>query len=621
MRAIAFLLWCATAVAQDAQFLDWMNGIAQRQLVERAGTIAQIRTTAEAEARKKIVRGRILQLMGGLPDYRGPLNPRVTGVVKREGFEIRKVIFDSLPGIFVTANVYVPSSAGMHPGILLPLGHWEQGKTAVQLISSNLALRGFVVLAYDPVGQGERQQAFDKRTGKSLAGGPTEQHFMLGAQSLLVGQSFARYRIWDARRGLDYLVSMREVDPSRIGVTGCSGGGTLTTYISALDERVKVAAPACYMNSFATLFPGDVGDSEQSLPGFLSSGLDQTDYVEMFAPKPWLISSTEGDFFTPAGAKQVYDEARHWYGLYGAEEKVHWVVGPGGHGTPLKVRQAIYDWMEQWLMPGKAHVPEVAAKTVSDHELWAAEGGQVSNLPNSRDLYLYVRESLGQRGSRTEMMAELRRLLDVERREMPPLHTSIAGEGASRRPAVLMLGESKAGDAFREDRVVSTLTVAGLQASRALSGGWLPNTRMSLIGRNLPMLRVAEILAGVEQLRQRSDVDPAHVSVAANGVAGVWALIAAALDNRIDRVWVDRTPFSLRGAFDSPVHENLHDAVILGFAKKWDLDDVVAEIGAGRVIWTDPTDWMRNVVPVNAPYVRYRTADESRRTWVVPPEF
>src|SRR5947208_9594223 len=204
MRAIAFLLCCATVAGEDAKFLDWMNGIAQRQLAERANTLAQIHTTAEADARKKIVHSKILELMGGLPDYRGPLNPRVTGVVKREGFEIRKVIFDSLPGIFVTANLYVPSSAGMHPGILLPLGHWPQGKTAVQLISGNLALRGFVVLAYDPVGQGERQQAFDKRSGKSIAGGPTEQHFMLGAQSLLVGQSFARYRIWDARRGIDY---------------------------------------------------------------------------------------------------------------------------------------------------------------------------------------------------------------------------------------------------------------------------------------------------------------------------------------------------------------------------------------------------------------------------------
>ena len=217
-------------------------------------------------------------------------------------------------------------------------------------------------------------------------------------------------------------------------------------------------------------------------------------------------------------------------------------------------------------------------------------------------------------------MTELRRLLEIEKREMPPLHSSIAGEGSSRRPAVLIVGESKAGEALREQRVVSTLAVAGLESSRALSGEWLPNTRMALIGRNLPMLRVAEILAGVEQLRERSDVDPAHVSVAANGVAGVWALLAAALDSRIEKVWLDRTPFSLRAAFDSPVHDNLHDAVIPGFAKMWDLEDLVAEIGAGRVIWTDPTDWMRNVVPVTAGFVSYRSADDSSRELGCPSE-
>ena len=107
------------------------------------------------------------------------------------------------------------------------------------------------------------------------------------------------------------------------------------------------------MNSFQTLFTGSIGDSEQSLPGFLAAGLDQTDYVELFAPKPWLIASTEGDFFTPAGARQVFEEAQRWYRLYGAEDRIRWVVGPGGHGTPLVVREAIYAWMIRWL--GQRH--------------------------------------------------------------------------------------------------------------------------------------------------------------------------------------------------------------------------------------------------------------------------
>ena len=210
----------------------------------------------------------------------GPLNARVTGRIDRPRYTIEKVIFESLPQFYVAANLYLPKEGGKHPGVLRPMGHWEEGKVREQVMDANLAMKGFVVLTYDPIGQGERQQAYDSRIEASLIGGSTDQHFQAGAQSILAGENFARYRIWDAKRALDYLVSRPEVDADKIGVTGCSGGGTLTTYISALDPRVKVAAPACYINTWHYLFAGPTGDSEQSFPFFLSSGLDVADYIE-----------------------------------------------------------------------------------------------------------------------------------------------------------------------------------------------------------------------------------------------------------------------------------------------------------------------------------------------------
>ena len=149
----------------------------------------------------------------------------------------------------------------------------------------------------------------------------------------------ARYFIWDAKRALDYLASRPEVDPARLGAVGCSGGGALTTFIGALDPRVKAVAPACYINSYRLLFAGPDPDSEMSWPNFLASGLDMADYVELSAPTPWLILATEGDYFTPAGARLVYDEARRWFGLYGAEDKLRFFVGGGPHGTPLETRR------------------------------------------------------------------------------------------------------------------------------------------------------------------------------------------------------------------------------------------------------------------------------------------
>ena len=168
-----YLLACIVAgslLGADAgtPLVSEMNAIAQKQLKARADTIAAIRDVRAAERRKTEVRAKILSLIGGLPDYKGPLNAKITGTLQRPGYVIEKVLFESLPNYWVTANLYRPERAGKHPAVLMSMGHWETGKAAAQVLSANLARKGFVVLAYDPTGQGERQQAFDPRWGRSL---------------------------------------------------------------------------------------------------------------------------------------------------------------------------------------------------------------------------------------------------------------------------------------------------------------------------------------------------------------------------------------------------------------------------------------------------------------------
>ena len=349
--------WLFAQPANEDALLRWMNQIAQEQLGRRDAALATIRNVADAERRKQFVRRTLLSLLGGLPEYSGPLNPRITGRIQAESYQIEKVIFESLPGFYVTANLYRPNQPGRYPGILLQAGHTQEGKPEGQRLAANLALKGFVVLAFDPVGQGEREQTYDRRVDRPLAGWSVPEHIQAGAQSMLIGESVARYFIWDAKRSLDYLVSRPEVDASRLGAVGCSGGGALTTFIGALDPRIKVVAPACFINSYRLLFAGPDPDSEMSWPRFLASGLDMADYVELSAPKPWLILATEGDYFTPAGAKLVYEEARRWFGLYGAEEKLQFFVGAGPHGTPLETREQIYKWMIRWLKDGRRRFP------------------------------------------------------------------------------------------------------------------------------------------------------------------------------------------------------------------------------------------------------------------------
>src|SRR6266481_4996328 len=548
-KAILIFLLGASLKAED-RFLDWMNQIAQQQLDKREAAVKAVQSVDQAEARKRWVRAKILELIGGLPDYNGPLNARVTGRIERPRYVIEKVIFESVPNYYVTANLYRPRSRGKYPAVPFPLGHWDMGKVAAEQIAANLALKGFVVLAYDPVGQGERQQAYDRRLRASLGGGSTDQHILAGAQSLLAGESFARFRIWDAKRALDYLVSRPEVDAEKVGCTGCSGGGTVTTYISALDPRIKVAAPACYMNTFRLLFNGPTGDSEQSIPNFLAAGLDLADYVELFSPKPWLMVSTVGDFFPIEGARHTYQEAADWYALYGAKDKIAWAVGPGGHGTPLEDREAIYGWMIRWLKDGRGNAKEEPVELTPPFDLRATESGQVEG----RDLYEIIRDDFRRKqssGSREEMLAEIRKsaalpgtgamyaigagngLSEAVTIETEPglmiSGTLFHRSGSGRKPAVLLVDgpPALAEELARNGNVVLSLTPRGLPAgqTRRLLGDWLTNTRALMIGRDLAGMRAGDIIRGIDQLAVRTDVDSTSIRAVARGVQGVWLLM------------------------------------------------------------------------------------------------
>jgi hypothetical protein len=643
MRKILLICICAFNVAAlpaaDDRLLQWLDRIAQQQLSDREATISSIHNQSEAKARQVRVRAKLLELLGGLPDYNGPLNARTTGRIERPRYAIEKVVFESLPEFYVTANLYLPREGGKHPAVLIPMGHWEQGKLAAQPIAANLAMKGFVALAYDPVGQGERQQAYDRRIEASLAGGATDQHFQAGAQSILAGENFARYRIWDGMRALDYLVSRPEVDADKLGATGCSGGGTLTTYISALDPRVKVAAPACYINSWRQLFAGPIGDSEQSFPNFLSSGLDVADYIELFAPKPWLINSTVGDFFPIEGARHAYQEALDWYRIYGAEDHIHWAVGPGPHGTPLEIREAIYEWMIRWLKDGRGNFREEPVEMAPDFDLLATPSGQVEG----REIYQVIEESFHKRmsqGSSEQLLTEIRkwsepgvsqpplvRVLDDKPGEVfrtqelalevePGLEISgtlYAPVANGRKPAILLvdldaaLAERVAG----RGEVVLNLRPRGIPAisTGEDQAATKQDIRAWVIGRNMAGMRTFDIQRGVDVLVSRPDVDAGSVRAAARNVSGVWLLMAASTDLRIGRIWLDHTPYSLRTALEVPLTRDLHDAVIPGFALHWDLEDLVKAMAPRPVLWSDPTDWMHKVVPHLSGFL-YRTFDE-----------
>ena len=389
-RLLVLLVASQLLSAQPGSFLTWLDRQAQQQLDQRERDVAAILTAEAADRRKVQVRQKLLTSIGGVPNYSGPLNARITGQITRERYTIEKVIFESLPGFYVTGNVYQPITRGRFPAVLIPAGHTQEGKPEAQQLAANLAMKGFVALTYDPIGQGEREQTYLPQLGRSLSGGGGNEHLELGARSMLLGQSVARYFLFDAKRSVDYLISRADVDGERIGVAGCSGGGAIATYAAAFDTRIKAAATACFLGSFRTLFTGPTADSEMTLPSLLSNGLDWADLFELRAPLPWLMLATTEDYFTPAGAQPVYEEARRWYGLYGAEDKIRFAVSKGPHGTPVESREEIYSWMIRWLKNGEGDARDEVVKLHTNRELQVTASGHVDGEVRSRKLHQII---------------------------------------------------------------------------------------------------------------------------------------------------------------------------------------------------------------------------------------
>jgi hypothetical protein len=649
--SVTFLLLGALPAqeAGDAPLLVWMNGIAQGQLQQRNDSILAIATLDQAQKRKRLVRAKLLEDLGGLPDYHGPLHARIIGRIHNDSYTVEKVIYESLPGFYITANVYRPNRPGRYPGVLLQAGHTQEGKPENQRVAANLALKGFVVLCFDPIGQGERVQTYSRQINAPLAGWSVPEHVEMAAQTLLINQGLARYFIWDAMRSLDYLAARPDVDASHLGSAGCSGGGALTTFTGALDPRLKVVIPGCYPASFRVLFSTMGPDTEMIFPNFLASGLDTADFVEQSAPVPWLLETTETDeyHFSHEGVRLVYDEAWRWYSLYHAEENLGYLMGPGSHGLPRISREAIYQWMIRRLKNGQGDAHEQPVTMYTNHELQVTSSGNVEDEPGSKKLHQILLADLHSRETRKtipELSAELTNLKIPTDRSTPAvkiLHETSGPGGrqeqiqfesdpgiwldatlylplsGNKRPAVLMVKGPEFFAVTSQAAMVQKMVEQGqvvlemqprtmpVQEHGPYTGDWEINARANLIGLNLPALRAHDILRGIDLLSARPEVDSESIRSMARGVEGVWLLLAAAADSRIKGIWLDRTPYSLRAALENSVAANLWDAAIPGFVLHWDLDDLVKAMGSRRVLWTDPTNWIRTVA-FAGPSFRYR---------------
>jgi dienelactone hydrolase/pimeloyl-ACP methyl ester carboxylesterase len=302
---------------------------------ERAGRLRSIKTRKQALAYQDDVRVSIRKALGTRP-RKTALNPQIVDAIERRGFRIEKILFESRPGCLVTANLYIPNKIdGLAPGVIASCGHSAEGKAApiYQEFCQRLALSGFVTLIFDPFNQGERDQYY-KLSDREIVRSSTHAHNMMGKQLDLIGEWFGAWRGWDAIRALDYLLTRPEVDPDRIGLTGNSGGGTMTTWVWGVEERFAFAAPSCFVTTFAHNLENELpADSEQYPPGVIGRGLDMADFMLAQAPKPVMLLGQKYCFFDRRGLKDASEDVRRFYSLVGApNDNTGYFLGPEGHG-------------------------------------------------------------------------------------------------------------------------------------------------------------------------------------------------------------------------------------------------------------------------------------------------
>ena len=579
-----------------------LNNQAFALLEKRDQEIARLKTAEDWRARQEFVKETLQKIIGPFPE-KTPLNPRITGVLERDGFRVEKIIYESFPGFYVTGCLFLPDKIeGKIPAILNVMGHNQESYQAelYQLIIQNLVKKGMIVFAIDPIGQGEHVQNYDPAVKFSSVGYSVEEHCYTGNQCFLVGSSLAKYFTWDGIRAIDYLVSRPEVDPERIGMTGFSGGGTVTSYVMAFDERVKVAVPCSWSTaSRRQLETKGTQDAEAEFYHGFKSGITFEDLLEVRAPKPTLLTFVSQDqYVSHQGAIEAYEEAKKAFTALGDGDNLLMVEDDTKHWMTPGIRTEIYKFfMKHFEIEGDSR--EEGYVLLTAEELQVTPTGQVSTYLGGNmvfDLNKQDAEKLigALEKSRSSGMAHLTRV-ETKAKEisgyLAPAAAettallngryqrdgyivgkyAIKGEGDYAVPFLLFVPDNlnekssamvylhpdgKAAEALPGGEIEKFVKMGYIVAAPDVPGiGETKNTATRgiatgytgvLIGRSVVGLQAGDIVRVVQYLKSRPDVDSDAVGAVGIGLMGIPVLHAAAFDKSIKNVTLSGLPVSYR---------------------------------------------------------------------------
>ncbi len=345
----ALLLPAIAGAAEPGASLTFLEFI-RRQAAELRAADTPPATLVEWERRRAELRRQLQAAWGQFPAEPCALEPRVLGTLQRDGYRMEKVMFQTRPGIWMTANAYVPASAGKSPAVLVVHGHWRGAKQdpVVQARCLGLVKLGFFVLAVDAFGSGERG------VGTALG----EYHGEMVAATLLpVGLPLSGLQVYENRRAVDYLLTRAEVDGRHFGITGASGGGNQTMYAGAWDERFSAVVPVCSVGNYQA-YLGAACCMCEVVPGALRF-TEEGNVLGLTAPRALMVVNATRDAvqFSVAEARKSLARAQPIFGLYGQADHLKHAVFESPHDYNQAMRETMYGWMTQHLKRSGAGSP------------------------------------------------------------------------------------------------------------------------------------------------------------------------------------------------------------------------------------------------------------------------
>lgn len=495
---------------------------------------------AQWQARKTLLRQQILSAAGLMPlPAKTPLRPLVTGKLDRDGYTIEKVALETRPGYWLGGNLYRPKGkSGKFPAILHPHGHWTYGRLENQPLCStptlaiNLARHGFVVFAYDMVGYNDTAQT---------------PHDFSTPEYQLWGFTPLGLQLWNSIRALDYLASLPDVDPAKLGVTGASGGGTQDFLLTAVDDRVAVSAP---VNMVSGIMQG--GCVCENAPG-LRIGTNNIEIASMAAPRPMLMVAATGDW-TRNVPKEEFPAVRSLYALYGKADAVENVQFNAPHNYNKDSRQAVYDFLRRTLRPGEPAFQErgVTVEGLEDMLVWYGRSRPDTARSFQQLFEEWKDEARGMERSATvdELRDRLRLALDgtdaMPRLGDPVPYRFIDGKG----PAVLYLhpegmaaAEASAGVAKLKAAGRAVLVIDAFQTGLAKAPRDESHKHFLTFNRSDAAARVQDVQAALAWLAAKRPGERAEIQ--AEGDAQWWALFAAATAAKPVQFAVDPAVFAV----------------------------------------------------------------------------